>query len=84
MSRFGSSSGFSLCATLVVGFPMVLKPPAGMGAKATFRVTSLEELLKACRGMNVSKESPVLAGTLENNLLRDGGPDGSDDVPAPC
>ncbi len=44
-----------------VGFPMVLKPPAGMGAKATFRVTNLEEFIKAIRGMNVSKQSPVLA-----------------------
>ena len=44
-----------------VGFPMVLKPPAGMGAKATFRVTSEEALLSAVRGMRVSKGSPVLA-----------------------
>ncbi len=44
-----------------VGFPMVLKPPAGMGAKATFRVSNLEALLKAVVGMRVSAESPVLA-----------------------
>ncbi|HVH46628.1 MAG TPA: ATP-grasp domain-containing protein, partial [Labilithrix sp.] len=44
-----------------VGFPMVLKPPAGMGAKATFRVSSLEALLRAVKGMRVSAESPVLA-----------------------
>ncbi len=44
-----------------VGFPMVLKPPAGMGAKATFRVTSEEALLSAVRGMRVSLSSPVLA-----------------------
>lgn len=44
-----------------VGFPMVLKPPAGMGAKATFRVGSLEELLRTVAGMNVSQGSPVLA-----------------------
>ncbi len=44
-----------------VGFPMVLKPPAGMGAKATFRVTSLDGLLRAVSGMRVSAESPVLA-----------------------
>lgn len=40
-----------------VGFPIVLKPPAGMGAKGTFRVGSEEELLRAVRGM----ASPVLA-----------------------
>ncbi len=44
-----------------VGFPMVLKPPAGMGAKATFRVSSLESLLRATAGMGVSAERPVLA-----------------------
>jgi biotin carboxylase len=40
---------------------MVLKPPAGMGAKATFRVTALDALLRAVKGMRVSDESPVLA-----------------------
>ena len=44
-----------------VGFPMVLKPPAGMGAKATFRVGSAEELARALAGMRVSKSSPMLA-----------------------
>ena len=44
-----------------VGFPMVLKPPAGMGAKATFRVSSSEELVRALAGMRVSKASPMLA-----------------------
>ncbi len=44
-----------------VGFPMVLKPPAGMGAKATFRVGSEEALLRAVVGMRVDAASPVLA-----------------------
>jgi biotin carboxylase len=44
-----------------VGFPMVLKPPAGMGAKATFRVSSEETLLRAVSGMRVDASSPVLA-----------------------
>ena len=44
-----------------VGFPMVLKPPAGMGAKSTFRVSSLENLLRAVAGMGASSERPVLA-----------------------
>jgi len=43
-----------------VGFPMVLKPPAGMGAKATFRVSSREELLRAVRGLGVHAHNPVL------------------------
>jgi biotin carboxylase len=44
-----------------VGFPIVLKPPAGMGAKATFRVTSEEALVRAVEGMSVRPEQPVLA-----------------------
>ena len=44
-----------------IGFPMVLKPPAGMGAKSTFRVDSEEHLLNAIRGMGVSQHSPMLA-----------------------
>lgn len=47
-----------------VGFPMVLKPPAGMGAKATFRVTQLDSLLRALTGMAVRSEQPVLAEEL--------------------
>jgi biotin carboxylase len=44
-----------------VGFPIILKPPAGMGGKATFRVAGREELLAAVRGMRVSVNAPVLA-----------------------
>ncbi len=44
-----------------VGFPMVLKPPAGMGAKATFRVSSIEALLRSIEGMHVSAQNPILA-----------------------
>ncbi|MBL8613680.1 MAG: ATP-grasp domain-containing protein [Myxococcales bacterium] len=44
-----------------VGFPMVLKPPAGMAAKATFRVTDRDQLLGAVAGMRVDAQSPVLA-----------------------
>jgi phosphoribosylaminoimidazole carboxylase (NCAIR synthetase) len=41
-----------------VGFPMVLKPPAGMGAKSTFRVRSLAELGQA---LDAFGGGPVLA-----------------------
>ncbi len=44
-----------------VGFPMVVKPPAGMGAKATFRVSSMEALLGAVAGMEASPQRPLLA-----------------------
>ena len=44
----------------LVGFPMVLKPPAGMGAKSTFRIRSVEELGQAMKNMGVSAERPVL------------------------
>lgn len=42
-----------------VGFPMVVKPPAGMGAKATFRVNDLDALLSAVR--ETGGHGPVLA-----------------------
>jgi D-alanine-D-alanine ligase-like ATP-grasp enzyme len=44
-----------------VGFPMVLKPPAGMGAKSTFRIRSLAELGQALEGMQASSTNPILA-----------------------
>lgn len=44
-----------------VGFPMVLKPPAGMGAKATWRVNSLDELQRGVAGIGASAERPILA-----------------------
>jgi biotin carboxylase len=44
-----------------VGFPMVLKPPAGMGAKATWRVRSLDELRAALAAIHASPEQPALA-----------------------
>jgi biotin carboxylase len=44
-----------------VGFPIVLKPPSGMGAKATFRVASEDALVRAVQGMAVRPDSPVLA-----------------------
>jgi D-alanine-D-alanine ligase-like ATP-grasp enzyme len=45
----------------MVGYPMVLKPPAGMGAKATFRVRSRDDLLDAVRALQASPRNPVLA-----------------------
>jgi formate-dependent phosphoribosylglycinamide formyltransferase (GAR transformylase) len=44
-----------------VGFPLVLKPPAGMGAKATFRVESHDALRRALEGMGTSAQQPMLA-----------------------
>lgn len=43
-----------------VGLPLILKPPAGMGAKATFRVTSDEMLSNALNGMRVGPNNPLL------------------------
>lgn len=43
------------------GFPIVLKPPAGMGAKATFRVNDVASLLGALEHAQPSPERPVLA-----------------------
>ena len=44
-----------------VGFPLVLKPPAGVGAKSTYRVRNGRELLAALHGMDMRAQHPVLA-----------------------
>lgn len=44
-----------------VGFPMVLKPPAGMGARTTFRVTDLDALLDALRSLRIGEGNAMLA-----------------------
>lgn len=56
-----TSEGDARAFAARVGFPIIVKPPAGMGAKATFRVSSEEELLRVVSGMRVSADSPVLA-----------------------
>jgi biotin carboxylase len=44
-----------------VGYPVVLKPPAGMGCKATWRIGTPEELRAALASMHASPERPALA-----------------------
>jgi len=44
-----------------VGLPIVLKPPAGMGCKATWRINSLDELKAALRTLHASPGHPALA-----------------------
>jgi formate-dependent phosphoribosylglycinamide formyltransferase (GAR transformylase) len=43
-----------------VGFPIVLKPPAGMGARSTWRVNSLDEFLRGIQGFGASEARPIL------------------------
>src|SRR5262245_50724637 len=43
------------------GLPLVLKPPAGMGCKATWRVNSLDELRAALGAMHAGPQHPALA-----------------------
>ena len=43
-----------------VGFPLVAKPPAGAGAKATFRVDSLERLKQGLEVLRPSAANPIL------------------------
>jgi biotin carboxylase len=47
--------------TKEVGFPIVLKPPAGMGSKSTYRMRDDVELADAIASLHISKENPVLA-----------------------
>jgi biotin carboxylase len=44
-----------------VGFPIVMKPPAGMASKGTWRLQSEEELADALRASRPSPEHPYLA-----------------------
>lgn len=47
-----------------VGLPVVLKPPAGMGCKATWRVRTADELRAALAAIHASPERPALAEEL--------------------
>jgi formate-dependent phosphoribosylglycinamide formyltransferase (GAR transformylase) len=44
----------------VVGYPLVVKPPAGMACKATWRVGTPEELRAAMAAIGASPEQPAL------------------------
>ncbi len=44
-----------------VGLPIVLKPPAGMGCKSTWRINSTTELRAALAALHASPERPALA-----------------------
>jgi hypothetical protein len=44
-----------------VGLPLVLKPPAGMGCKSTWRISSVDELRAALGALHASPERPALA-----------------------
>jgi len=44
-----------------VGLPIVLKPPAGMGCKATWRINTTDDLRQALRTLHASAERPALA-----------------------
>jgi len=44
-----------------VGFPMVLKPPSGAGAKATWRVVDPDQLAEAMASLQPSPQREVLA-----------------------
>ncbi len=44
-----------------VGLPVVVKPPAGMGAKATWRINSLDDLRAALQALHARPGHPALA-----------------------
>lgn len=44
-----------------VGLPLVLKPPAGMGCKATWRIDRADQLRAALAALGASPDSPALA-----------------------
>jgi biotin carboxylase len=44
-----------------VGFPLVLKPPAGMACKATWRIRTVDDLRQALAAVHLSPDNPTLA-----------------------
>jgi biotin carboxylase len=44
-----------------VGLPLVLKPPAGMGCKATWRINTVDELRAALGALHAAPDHPALA-----------------------
>ena len=50
----------ALAAAKRIGFPMVVKPPAGAGAKNTFRVERIEELESYVKTAPPSPSAPIL------------------------
>jgi biotin carboxylase len=44
-----------------VGYPIVVKPPAGMGSRATMRVRDANELVEALKVLEVSPKNPAQA-----------------------
>ena len=44
-----------------IGLPVVLKPPAGMGCKATWRIRTVDELRGALVAIHASPDNPALA-----------------------
>ncbi len=59
-----SSKAQALAFANTVGLPVVLKPPAGVGAKSTYRVRTEAELLRTLAQMGASTKTPVLAEEL--------------------
>lgn len=49
-----------LAAAKSVGFPLVLKPAAGAGARSTYRIQDVEELRGALAAVRPSEERPVV------------------------
>jgi len=44
-----------------VGFPIVLKPTAGMGCKSTWRIRTVDELRAALQALHAGPDNPALA-----------------------
>jgi biotin carboxylase len=58
--RLAGSADDAVAFAELSGFPLVVKPPTGAGAIATFRVDDMRQLLGALAGSPPSPEHPVL------------------------
>ncbi len=58
--RLCGNAGVALEFADQVGYPLVVKPPAGAGARNTFRVSNRDELRSGLASMAISESAPVL------------------------
>lgn len=59
--RLIGTPGDALAFTREVGFPIVLKPPAGVGCRSTWRIDSAPALGRVLADLKPTPQSPILA-----------------------
>src|SRR5690606_40148169 len=65
-----TSADEALAFARALGGPVVVKPPAGAGAKGTFRIDALTDLQRWLRGAPPTPAAPVLVEELDRKSTR--------------